>query len=116
MISMAAPKIHRAQQVEDEEEEDKIMGQYVTTPTNATPTSPGVLGGRGVAISRSFSEENRKIATGVVRSNGGKLVTSSSADYLLAPLEGVELAQEREGPVKKEEGTPVTMIWLVSEI
>lgn len=112
----SAPKRYCApHEAEDLKEEDDIMGQYAVTSTDATPTSPGVLDGRGVAISRLFSEENHQIAMGVVKGNGGRLVAASAAHYLLTPLEGVGSTKEREGSVQEGDGIPVTMIWLVSE-
>ena len=113
------PQIKRPRLLDDSvDDADDIMKQYAAPPTEPKellPLAVGVLDGCGpVAVSRCFSEEDRAIATRVVRENGGTITSPLSAKYLLAPLEG---AWSQLGGAKLEleeiEGAVVTMIWLV---
>lgn len=102
------------------EEEGDIMSQYAlaagseAAPIAMAPTSPGVLDGKGVFISRQFSEKNQNIAVETVRGNGGRIVDPHRADYLLTPLEGAGSEDEWRGAGQSGSGIPITMAWLVS--
>lgn len=91
------------------------MKQYAAPPTELCPLASGVLDGCGhVSVSRRFSEEDRTIATHVVRENGGTVSSPQSSKYLLAPLEGAWSRSEgAKLELEKVEGAVVTMIWLV---
>ena len=59
-------------------DEEDLMNQYKTTNVAASDgdhplvSCDGVLGGRGVSVSRLFSVEDRRIATQVVVAHGGE--------------------------------------------
>lgn len=98
------------------------MSQYAAPPTikpeETQPLASGVLGAcGGVCVSKLFSEEDQKIATQVIRENGGTIVLSQAAKYLLAPLEGVWSRPDGvKSDLEKVGGAVVTMIWLVSAL
>jgi len=91
------------------------MATITETTPSMSPTSSGVLRGKGVAINHQFSEKNRGIAMEIVRSNGGRVVGTHVADYILMPLEGAG-SEEEGGVAHSGKGTLVTMAWLVSWI
>ena len=115
LAANAAKRLHVAE--EQIEEEEDILSQYAMAATEAMPTmsstSSGVLDGKGVAISCQFSKKNRAFAVESVRSNGGRVVGSCEADYILMPLERAE-SEDKGGVSLSGRGMPVTMAWLVS--
>ena len=82
--SEQATKRPRVNQADDDHgddvmDEDDLMMQYHTaefpsspgTSNDGPPTGDGVLDGKEVSVSRLFSEEDRRIATQVIRTHGG---------------------------------------------